>query len=58
VKKAPPKLPTVPIPEDLPLPPFLKRLNFTKKQWIILALLAVLTVLVLLGFIVVALMIA
>ena len=56
VKKAPAKLPTVPIPEEMPLPGFLKRLNFTKKQLIILGVMAVGTVLCLLAFIVVAFM--
>jgi len=51
-KKAPPKLPKVPIPTDLSLPPVEEKLQFTQNQWIILAVLLVLTIVVLLGAIV------
>ncbi|MFZ0533088.1 MAG: NERD domain-containing protein [Anaerolineales bacterium] len=54
-KKAPPKLPSFPSPTDLSLPPVEDKLKFNKKQWIILALLLSLTIVVLLGAIVYAL---
>jgi hypothetical protein len=54
-KKAPPKLPSFPGPTDLSLPPVEDKLKFNKKQWIILALLLSLTIVVLLGAIVYAL---
>jgi len=46
-KKAPLTLPDIPIPTELPLPPVEEKLKFTKKQWIILAVLLVLTIIVL-----------
>ena len=54
-KKAPPKIPPIPIPKEMPLPPVEKKLQFSKKQWIILAVLLSLTILVLLGAIIYAL---
>jgi hypothetical protein len=51
-KKAPPKLPAIPIPTDLSLPPVEQKLKFTRKQWIILEMLLVLTIVVLLGAII------
>ena len=51
-KKAPLKLPEIPIPTDLPLPPIEQKLKFTRVQWIILEVLLVLTILVLLGAII------
>ena len=54
-KKAPPKLPKVPIPSNLPLPHVEEKLQFTQKQWIILAVLLMMTIVVLLGAIVYAL---
>jgi len=54
-KKTPTKLPKVPIPTDLSLPPVEEKLKFTQKQWIILTVLVVMTIVVLLGAIVYAL---
>jgi hypothetical protein len=54
-EKTPRKLPKVPIPNDLSLPPVEEKLKFTQKQWIILAVLLILTILVLLGAIIFAL---
>lgn len=54
-KKAPPKLPKVPIPTELQLPPVEEKLQFTQKQWIILAVLLLMTIVVLMGAIVYAL---
>jgi hypothetical protein len=54
-EKAPRKLPKVPIPNELSLPPVEEKLKFTQKQWIILAVLLILTILVLLGAIIFAL---
>jgi hypothetical protein len=54
-KKAPPKLPSIPIPTDLPLPPVEEKLKFTQRQWIILAALVIMTILILLIAIVYAL---
>jgi hypothetical protein len=51
-KKAPLKLPEIPIPTDLSLPPVEKKLKFTQIQWFILEILLVLTILVLLGAII------
>jgi hypothetical protein len=50
--KAPLKLPEIPIPTDLSLPPVEQKLKFTQKQWIILEVLLVLTIVVLLGAII------
>jgi hypothetical protein len=55
-KKASTKLPKVPIPTDLSLPPVEKKLKFTQKQWLILEVLLVLTIVVLLGAIIYVLM--
>ncbi len=54
-KKAPPKLPNISLPTEVPLPPVEEKLQFSKKQWSILIVLLVLTILVLLGAIVFAL---
>lgn len=54
-KKAPPKIPAIPIPTEMPLPPVEEKLQFTRKQWIILAVLLLLTIVVLLSAIVYAL---
>lgn len=54
-KKAGPKLPKVTLPSELPLPKVEEKLQFTRKQWIILALLLGMTIVVLLGTIVYAL---
>jgi hypothetical protein len=51
-KKAPLKLPEIPIPTELPLPPVENKLKFTKKQWLFLEVLLVLTIVVLLGAII------
>ncbi len=56
-KKAPLTLPDIPIPTELPLPPVEEKLKFTQKQWIILAVLLVSTIIVLLIAILYALMI-
>jgi hypothetical protein len=48
-KKAPPKLPTIPISMDVKLPPVEKKLQFNKKQWIILTVLLLFTIVVLLA---------
>jgi hypothetical protein len=56
-KKAPLTLPDIPIPTELPLPPVEEKLKFTHKQWIILAVLLVSTIIVLLIAILYALMI-
>lgn len=47
-KKAPLKLPEIPIPTDLSLPPVEQKLKFTQKQWVILEVLLALTIIVLL----------
>ena len=54
-KKAPLTLPDIPIPTDLPFPPVEEKLKFSQKQWIILVVLLVLTIVVLLGAILYAL---
>jgi hypothetical protein len=54
-KKAPPKMPSIPIPTDMTLPPVEKKLQFTKKQWIILTVLLLLTIVVLMVAIIYAL---
>jgi hypothetical protein len=51
-KKAPLKLPEIPIPTNLSLPPVDEKLKFTRKQWLILEVLLVLTIVVLLGAII------
>lgn len=48
-KKVLPKLPAVPIPTDVKLPPVEKKLQFNKKQWIILTVLLLFTIVVLLA---------
>jgi hypothetical protein len=54
-KKAPLTLPDLPIPDQLPLQPFYERLGFSKKEWMILAGLLALTIVLLLGAILYAL---
>ena len=54
-KKAPLKLPDVPIPTNLSLPPVEEKLRFSQKQWILLTVLLVLTIVVLFGAILFAL---
>lgn len=54
-KKAPPKMPSTSLPSDMPLPEVDKKLQFSKKQWIILGVLLFFTILVLLVAIVFAL---
>ena len=51
-KKAKPKIPDIPIPKEMSLPPIEKKLQFSRKQWIILEVLLVLTIVVLLAGIV------
>ena len=51
-KKAPRKLPDIPIPTDLSLPPVEEKLKFSRGQWIVLEVLLVLTIVVLLGAII------
>jgi hypothetical protein len=48
-KKAPLKLPEIPIPTNLSLPPVEQKLKFNRKQWIILEVLLIITIVVLLG---------
>jgi hypothetical protein len=48
-KKAPLKLPELPIPTELSLPPVEKKLKFSKKQWLILEVLLIVTIVVLLA---------
>jgi hypothetical protein len=47
-KKAPPKMPTISIPTEMPLPAVEEKLRFSKKQWVILAVLLLLTIVILL----------
>jgi len=54
-KKAPPKMPSISLPSDMPLPEVDKKLQFSKKQWIILGVLLFFTIIVLLVAIVFAL---
>jgi len=54
-KKAPLTLPDLPIPDQLPIQPLYERLGFSKREWIILAGLLVLTIVLLLGAILYAL---
>jgi hypothetical protein len=54
-KKAPTKKPSVPIPTEMALPPVEEKLQFSKKQWIILTVLLLLTIVVLLAAILFAL---
>lgn len=58
VEKPKPKAP-LPVPElNLDLPPFMKRLKFTRAQWIILGIIIVLNILVLMGAILVVVLTA
>jgi hypothetical protein len=54
-KKAPPKMPSINIPTDMPLPAVEQKMQFTKKQWAILIVLLLSTIVVLLGAILFAL---
>jgi hypothetical protein len=54
-KKAPLTLPDIPIPTDLTLPPVEEKLKFSQKQWTILVVLLLLTILILIGAILYAL---
>ena len=54
-KKAPPKMPAINIPSEVPMPAVEEKLQFSKKQWAILIVLLVLTIVVLLGAILFAL---
>jgi hypothetical protein len=54
-KKAPPKMPSINIPSEMPLPAVEQKLQFTKKQWIILIVLLSSTIIILLGAILFAL---
>jgi hypothetical protein len=54
-KKAPPKMPNIAIPTDMPLPAVEQKLQFTKKQWVILIVLLISTIVVLFGAILYAL---
>lgn len=56
-KKAPPKMPDIPIPTEMPLPDVNKKLKISKMQWVILAGLMILTIVVLLGAILYALIV-
>jgi hypothetical protein len=51
-KKAPLKLPEIPIPTELSLPPIEQKVKFSRKQWIILEVLLILTIVILLGAII------
>jgi hypothetical protein len=48
-KKPLPKISDLPIPTELPLAPVEKKLQFSRKQWIILVVLLSLTIVILLG---------
>jgi hypothetical protein len=54
-KKAPPKMPAINIPSEMPLPAVEEKFKFSKKQWAILIVLLVLTIVVLLSAIIFAL---
>ena len=54
-EKATRKPPKTPIPDDFALPPVEEKLSFTKKQWILLTVLLIITILVLIGAILFAL---
>jgi hypothetical protein len=54
-KKATDKPRKTPIPDDFALPPVEEKLRFTKKQWILLTVLLIITILVLIGAILFAL---
>ena len=54
-KKAPPKMPSINIPTEMPLPAVEQKMQFTKKQWAILIVLLLSTIVVLLGAILFAL---
>jgi hypothetical protein len=51
-KKAPVKLPPIPIPTDIPLEPVEKELKFSNKQWLILTVLLLATIVILVGAII------
>jgi hypothetical protein len=54
-KKAPPKMPSISIPTEMPLPDVEEKFKFSKKQWVILAMLLSLTIVVLFAAILYAL---
>ena len=54
-KKTPPKMPAINIPSEMPLPAVEEKFKFSKKQWVILIVLLVLTIVVLFGAIIFAL---
>jgi hypothetical protein len=54
-KKTPPKMPSVKIPNKMSLPAVEEKLQFNKKQWIIVIVLLVLTIVLLFGAIIFAL---
>jgi hypothetical protein len=54
-KKAAPKIPSMSLPTQMPLPPVEEKLHFSRKQWIILAVLVIFTILILFGAIIFAL---
>jgi hypothetical protein len=54
-KKAPPKMPSISIPKEMTLQPVEEKLKFSRKQWIILGVLLLLTIVVLMAAILYAL---
>jgi hypothetical protein len=54
-KKAPPKMPAINIPSEVPIPAVEEKFKFSKKQWAILIVLLILTIVVLLSAILFAL---
>lgn len=56
-KKSPPKLPKLKLPTNLSLPPVEEKIKFTPRQWLILEVLLVLTIVVLLAGIIYVLII-
>jgi hypothetical protein len=54
-KKAPPKLPTISLPREMPLSPVEEKLQFSKKQWIILVVMLFFTIIILMVAIIFAL---
>jgi len=47
-KKTPPKPPAIPVPTEIPIPPVEEKLQLSSKQWIILGVLLIITIVVLL----------
>ena len=54
-EKSPRKNPKIPIPDDFSLPPVEEKFKFSRKEWILLTVLVIITILVLLGAILYAL---